>query len=395
MSLIFYFFAATLIYFSFKSFRGGIDYLNFFRKELSKPLPDFTPFATVIVPCKGDEEGLEENLAPLLAQNYPHYEIIFVVDDADDPAVATIEKLISAPRQARESKLVVAPKTVNSGQKVENIREAVLHADPRSEIFVFADSDVRPAEDWLRHLVAPLQHENVGAATGYRWFISDKMSFAGELRSAWNASITSALGPNVKSNFCWGGSMAIRRDVFDGLGIRKGLEGTLSDDFAVTRFLNEAGLEIRHVPQALTRSHGECTFSECLEFTTRQMKITRVYRRHLWLMSFFGSGLFTFVMLTAFMIAVSSGQNTPLVGVAIVTLLLVSILSIGKAWLRLKAVQLVIPEAKKQFLPQLTLWLLAPSLFLYNSFCALFSRRMTWRGITYELVSEKETLRIP
>jgi cellulose synthase/poly-beta-1,6-N-acetylglucosamine synthase-like glycosyltransferase len=394
MSLIFYLFAAILIYFSFKSFRSGIDYLNFFREELSKPLPDFTPFATVIVPCKGDEEGLEENLTPLLRQDYPHYEVIFVVDDTNDPAILTIEKLLSARHQGGENKLVIAPNAVNSGQKVENIREAVVHADPRSQVFVFADSDVRPAKGWLRCLVAPLESEIAGAASGYRWFVSDKMSFAGELRSAWNASITSALGPNVKSNFCWGGSMAIRRDVFDRLEIRELLAGTLSDDFAVTRFMNEAGLEIRHVPQALTRSHGECSFRECLEFTTRQMKITRVYRRHLWLMSFFGSGLFTLVMIAAFFVVLLSSRNTPLVWAAIVTLLLVSILSIGKAWIRLKAVQMVIPEAKKQLIPQLTLWLLAPPLFLYNSSCALFSRRMTWRGITYELVSEKETLRI-
>ena len=188
--------------------------------------------------------------------------------------------------------------------------------------------------------------------------------------------------------------MAIRRDVFDRLAIRERLAGTLSDDFAVTRFLNEAGLEIRHVPQALTRSHGECGFRECLEFTNRQMKVTRVYRPHLWLMSFFGSGLFTLVILASFMIVVFSRRNTTLVWASIATLVLVSLMSIGKAWLRLKAVQLVVPEAKRQYLPQLTLWLPAGPLFLYNCFSALLSRRMKWRGITYELVSEKETLRI-
>ena len=30
------------------------------------------------------------------------------------------------------------------------------------------------------------------------------------MSSAWNASIASALGPNTKTNFCWGGSMAGR-----------------------------------------------------------------------------------------------------------------------------------------------------------------------------------------
>jgi hypothetical protein len=188
--------------------------------------------------------------------------------------------------------------------------------------------------------------------------------------------------------------MAIPRNVFDLLEIRERLEGTLSDDFAVTRFLNEAGLEIRFVPQALIRSHGECTFRECVEFTTRQLKVTRVYRTHLWLMSFFGSGLFTFMMLAAFLVVLLSSQNTLLVWASIAMLLLVSIFRIGKAWLRLKAVRMVIPEARRQTLPQLTLWLLAPPLFLYNCFFALLSRRMTWRGITYELVSEKETLRI-
>ena len=395
MSFVFYILAAALIYFSFKSFRGGVDYLNFFRVEFSRPLLEYTPFATIIIPCKGDEASLFENLRPHFEHDYPEYELIFVVDDVNDPAVRTIEKTFSeSSKPSDRGQLVVAPKAVNSGQKVENIREAVLHADPRSEVFVFADSDVRPAKKWLRYLIGPLQYENVGAATGYRWFIPDKMSFAGELRSAWNASIASVLGPNVNSNFCWGGSMAIPRKVFDRLEIRERLAGTLSDDFAVTRFLNEAGLEIRFVPQALTRSHGECTFRECVEFTTRQLKLTRVYRPHLWLISFFGSGLFTFMMLAAFLVVLFSSQNTFLVWASIAMLLLVSIFSIGKAWLRLKAISMVIPEAKRQSLPQFTLWLLAPPLFLYNCFCALLSRRMTWRGITYELVSEKETLRI-
>jgi hypothetical protein len=133
---------------------------------------------------------------------------------------------------------------------------------------------------------------------------------------------------------------------------------------------------------------------ECIEFTTRQMKVTRVYMPNLWLMSFFGSGLFTAVMIAAFLIVLFSARNSTPVWAAIVTIALVSAFSIGKAWLRLKAVRMVIPESKMQWLPQLTLWLIAAPLFFYNCVCALVSRRMTWRGISYELVSEKETLRI-
>ena len=395
MAILFYILAALLIYISYRSYRGGIEYLRFFRTELSKPLSNFSPFSTIIAPCKGLDEGLDKNLKALFEQGYPAYEIIFVVDDKHDPAVPVINKTLStSQRLGVEGKLVIAPKTASSSQKVENIREAVLHADKRSEVFVFVDSDVRPTKHWLRRLIAPIANEHVGAATGYRWFVSDEMTFGGELRSAWNSSVASALGPNAKSNFCWGGSMAMGRDVFDGLDLRERLKGTLSDDFTVTQAVKGAGAEILFVPAALTRSPGACSIGECVKFTTRQMKITRVYMQDLWMVSFFGSGLFIAVMLSALLIVLLGAVNTLLFWAAAATLVLVSGFSIGKAWLRLNAVRMVIPEARKQALPQLTLWLITPMLFLCNCFVAFLSRRITWRGITYDMVSEKETLRI-
>ncbi|MBV9242703.1 MAG: hypothetical protein JO314_11915, partial [Acidobacteria bacterium] len=156
------------------------------------------------------------------------------------------------------------------------------------------------------------------------------------------------------------------------------------------------GLEIVHVPRALTATVEDCTFHELVEFTTRQMKITRVYMPHLWLMSFFGSAVFCGVMLAAFLIVVLSRENTLGVWAAIVTLLFVSICSIGKSWLRLNAVKLALPqyarELSRQFVTQNALWLLSPALFLYNAIAALFSRRVVWRGTTYELKSPTETV---
>ncbi|HKX84253.1 MAG TPA: glycosyltransferase, partial [Pyrinomonadaceae bacterium] len=378
---------------SYKSFRGGIDYLNYFKHELAKPSSDHTPFATVIAPCKGLDNGLKENLIALLEQDYPEYEVIFVLDDENDPAAEVIKEVMREATSA--TKLVTASKATVSSQKVENLREAVLHADDRSQVFVFVDSDARPSRNWLGSLVAPLANGKIGATTGYRWFISPERTFASELRSAWNASIASALGPNRRSNFCWGGSMAIRRATLEKLQLRERWQGVLSDDFAVTRAMNQAGLDICFVPQALTASVESCTFRETVEFTTRQMKITRVYAPHLWKLSMFGSGLFTSVMLTAFAIAIFSRTNSILVIVAIMTIALVSFFSIGKSWLRLKAVELVLTqyekELKLQFLSQCTFWLITPPLFFYNTFAALFSRRMLWRGTRYELVSPTET----
>ena len=393
MIIPFYILAALQLYFSYKSFRGGIDYLNYFKQQLSRPIPDYTPFATIFAPCRGVDQGMLGNFDALLRQDYPDYEVVFIVDDEADDATNVIE---AAWREnLRQVKLVVAPKATDSGQKVTNLREGIQYADERSEVFVFADSDARTTNDWLRNLIAPVAADEIGAATGYRWFISKNQNFPSELRSMWNASIASALGRNRGSNFCWGGATAIRRDVFERLAISERWRGTLSDDFVIMRVMNEARLAIQFVPQALTPSIENCTFSELIEFTTRQMKLTRVYAPKLWLMSFLGAGLFNVVMIASLLIVILSKTNNITVAAALITLLLVTLLGIGKSWLRLRAIRMVLAryegELGRQLFPQLTLWVLTPALFFINCAAALVSRRMTWRGTTYEMVSHNET----
>jgi ceramide glucosyltransferase len=389
----YYILAALLIYYSFKSLRGGVAYLNYFRQELARPLPDYTPFATIFAPCRGIDQGMLENLDALLSQDYPEFEIVFIVDEETDAATGVIESAWKEGR--RQVKLVVAPKATDSSQKVTNLREAIQYAEPTSEIFVFADSDARPTKSWLRNLVAPIADESVAVTTGYRWFISNRSTFASELRNMWNASIASSLGPNQNSNFCWGGATAVRRELFERLQIVERWRGTVSDDFMILRVLKEAGLTIYFVPAALTPSIENCSLRELIEFTTRQMKLTRVYAQNLWLMSFLGAGLFLVVVISSLLIVTLSARNNVAVLVAIATLVVVTFSSVGKSWFRLKAVRLALPqyepELRKQIFPQLTLWSVTPALFFFNCFAALISRRLTWRGTTYEMISSQET----
>ncbi len=416
---VYYFFAVILIFLSYKSVRGGFDYLSFFKRELAKPTITYTPFCSIIAPCRGLDEDLETNLLALFQQSFPQFEILFVIDNEKDEAVSVIKGLINGNnpntyRDAEKSssknsepphfsgkknvsaKLVIAGNAKAESQKVHNLREAVSKVSDESKIFVFVDSDARPDENWLKNLINPLQENNIGAATGYRWFISKKNTFSSQMRSVWNASIASALGANTNSNFCWGGSMAIRRDVFEKLGMSEKWRGTLSDDFAVTRAMKEAKLPIYFVPSCLTASVEDCTWRELLEFTTRQMKITRIYAPHLWIASFIGSFLFNLVFVWGILITAFYSADTFAFWFAAVSLILVSVCSIGKAWLRLNAVKLVLKnykkELKKQFWSQNTLWIFSPALFLYNAIRAWMSRKIVWRGIGYELQSHDKTI---
>ncbi len=390
MIFVFYFFALILVFLGYKSLRGGIDYLEFFKKELAKPQSNFTPFCSIIVPCRGLDEDLSANLAALFQQKFSNYEVIFVVDDEKDEAVKVIEEI--SRKGAKNAKLVVAGKAENEGQKVHNLRQAVLEIAEESEIFVFVDSDARPNENWLGNLIAPLQNEKIGAATGYRWFISEKNTFSSQIRSVWNASIASALGANTNTNFCWGGSLAMRREVFENINMREKWRGTLSDDFAVTRALQEAKLPIHFVPQCLTATVEDGNFREFLEFSTRQMKITHVYAPHLWKASFIGSFLFTAVFISNIILLFF------LVGwhfwLMLTFLLIIFTLGAAKAWIRLKAVKLVLRNYEKELNQsifwQLTMWTITPAVYFCNCFRAFFSNQIRWRGITYEMKSPRE-----
>ncbi len=396
MIYVFYFFAAVLVFLGCESLCGGINYLNFFRRELARPKSDYTPFCSVIAPCRGLDADLRENLSALFNQDFPRYEIVFAVDDEQDESVSIIKNLIeslSGVEKNVSAKFFIAGKAIDESQKVHNLRQAVLEVSGESEIFVFVDSDARPGEDWLRNLIAPLRDEKIGCATGYRWFVQRRGGFSTHLRSVWNASIASHLGANRAGNFCWGGSLAIRRETFERLNIGEKWRGTLSDDFAVTRQMKEANLPVYFVPQCLTATVGDCRFRELLEFSTRQMKITRVYAAPFWTASLIGSFLFTATFWTgAALLFLLSGWHFWL---TLTFLSAIFALGSAKAWLRLTAVKLVLKdyetELNRQFLPHLTLWTISPILYFYNCVRALLSRKIVWRGIEYELKSATET----
>ncbi len=396
MIFAFYFFAAILILLGCKSLSGGIEYLKYFKKELSKPESDFAPFASVIVPCRGVDQNLHENLSVLFAQDYPNYEVIFAVDNENDESIKIIEEVsrqVANEQRKIKTKIIVAGKATDSSQKVYNLRRAVLEVSDACEIFVFVDSDARPGKDWLKNLVAPLRDEQIGCSTGYRWFISKRGGFSSQLRAVWNASIASALGANMKNNFCWGGSTAMRRETFEKLKTGEKWRGTLSDDFVVTRTMKTANLPIYFVPQCLTATIEDCDFGELLEFSTRQMKITRVYAPNLWKASFAGSLLFTMTFWTGVLLLFfARGWHFWL---TLFLLLVIFALGAGKARLRLAAVRLVLKdfenELNRQFIWQITLWTISPALYFYNCFCALLSRKITWRGIVYKLLSPNST----
>ena len=372
---LYYFLAALACWFGIQSLMNGRRFAAYVRRETSRALPEFRPFVSVIAPTRGFEPGFAENVRPLMQQDYPAYEVLFVFDDPQDPSLQLVKNL--------NARTVISGPAKNSGQKVHNLIAAVDEIDPRCEVIVFVDTDARPNTDWLRQLVAPLADETLGASTGYRWFVPERGGLASRLRSVWNASIASVLGENREKNFCWGGSTAIRRATFERLNVVGHWAGTVSDDFTMTRVLKEAKLPIHFTPNCLVPSVGDCDFRELLEFTTRQIKITRVYAPHLWLPLMLGSGLFCIVFFGGFGLLIFDRR------VAVV-LTILFLLGAAKSFIRWRAING--SKLDRDLWAHVFLWPFASLLYFYNTIVAGFSRRIKWRGITYELKSTSEAV---
>jgi cellulose synthase/poly-beta-1,6-N-acetylglucosamine synthase-like glycosyltransferase len=275
--LWFWFFAGPALLLAFLSLRGERKRAAYVAERLAEPPSANPPSATIIVPVKGSDPGLRENLAALAAQDYPDYELIVVAHCAADIPAGVL------PARARV--VLAHAEEPGTGEKVTNLRTAVRFARRSSLLFAFADSDGRVSRTWLRALAAPLSESTtdarVGASTGYRWYAPEPPDFWSLMRSVWDAVIGGTFGPGANA-FAWGGSMAIRREVFHAIRVSDFWRETVSDDYALSDAVRRAGLEIVFVPGAMAVSAGRTNAREFLAWARRQLTITRVYRPRLW-----------------------------------------------------------------------------------------------------------------
>src|SRR5262245_36559699 len=58
-------------------------------------LAEHTPPVTIFKPLKGLDEELEENLRSFFHLDYPVYQLLFGVADANDPAIPVVRKLLA------------------------------------------------------------------------------------------------------------------------------------------------------------------------------------------------------------------------------------------------------------------------------------------------------------
>ncbi|MGH9650741.1 MAG: glycosyltransferase, partial [Terriglobales bacterium] len=336
--------------------------------------------------------GLDRHLRALCQFDYTHYELFLVLASANDPAHGLIRQI--AARTKPKVHVVIAGSPQGCSEKANNLRAAVEQLPPDFDAFVFADSDGRPGRSWLQHLVAPLNDSRLGAATTMRWFFPSRSNLASALLAAWNAPIVTMLGEHSR-NFCWGGGTAIRRSAFEQASVLDEWRNSASDDLSMTLALGRVARPILFVPECLVLSYQETDFAGLLEFTNRQIIITRVYSPKLWAQ---GAAAHLFYSLTVLLGTVlllgALLTGSPALHLFVLTLAPMMLAAI-RGGIRMASVTEVSPAWRQQLLEKGWIWTVlaavVPLLYAVNFLTSFVTRKIRWRGISYQLVSPAQT----
>jgi hypothetical protein len=271
---------------------------------------------------------------------------------------------------------------------------------------VFADSDAIVSPRWLSELVAPvLKRQKSGLSTGYRWLVP--AGHGGEGRTAWshlasviNSSVACQYGRGF--HYAWGGSMAVRAQTAIEGGLRGRLRGALCDDFQFSSMARDLGKQISFVPHCLCATEVDFTWASLMNFGHRQYLLTRVYAPGLFAMAWGALTLYVcgfFSAWAALIAALLSGGGPHVWGWPAGAIAAVFVLGQVRSTVRARIVERAFgADMVRRLCTTLRIdrwltpvWMTLHWLIVTRS---AFGRRMTWRGITYELFGRQNVKRL-
>jgi ceramide glucosyltransferase len=185
-----------------------------------------------------------ENFASFCRQDYPEFQLIFVIASPDDPVIPVIDRIRSGFPDV-DLELVIDGTIHGPNYKVGNL----INAWPlvKHDIIIVCDSDIRVGPTWLREVCGLFESPDVGLVTSlYR-----SSHVAGTASAMEAMGFTGEMIPNVMValrleglSFALGASMAVRRAVLEKIGGFGVLVDYLADDYQLGNRVFRAGYRI-------------------------------------------------------------------------------------------------------------------------------------------------------
>jgi ceramide glucosyltransferase len=208
------------------------------------------PPVSILKPLKGADPDMYEALRSHCVLDYPDYEVLFGISDANDPATPIVEKLIGEfPK--RKIRLVRCEKELGANGKVSSLAQLVPVA--AYEILLVNDSDIRVGPDYLRTVVTELQRPGTGLVTClYRGVPAQTLGSRLEafgISTDFVPGVLAARQIERAMHFGLGSTLAFRKYDLEAISGFEGIADYLADDYELGRRIAKKGrrVELSHI----------------------------------------------------------------------------------------------------------------------------------------------------
>jgi ceramide glucosyltransferase len=238
---------------------------------------DFHPPISILRPICGVDSKTYENLASFCQQDYPEYQIIFGVQNPQDPSMEVVKRLIKN-FSSLDIQVTVNQQTLGANRKVGNLAQALTKA--KYDILLLADSDVHVQPDYLRRVIQPLTNPAVGVVTClYRSMTKGWVTTLEALSTPTEflpGVLVSTALEGIK--FAMGQTIVIRRSVLEEIGGFAAIADYLADDFQLGFLPAQAGYQVVLSDYLIEHVMPVSTIAQSIQRQTRWMVGIRASR---------------------------------------------------------------------------------------------------------------------
>lgn len=204
----------------------------------------FCPPISILKPLKGLDDNLFDNLASFCTQDYPAYEIIFSLQDYNDPAYKVARKIKDKYPDTNIS-IVVERCDDGLNPKVKNLISAYKTSE--HPYILISDSNVMVDKNYLKATAKHMQDPDVGLVSNIIKGIGGRTIGSLFENLHLNSLILSSvcfLDNFLKMPCVIGKSMLIRKKDLEAIGGFKAVKDVLAEDYVIGERIHKIGKKV-------------------------------------------------------------------------------------------------------------------------------------------------------
>jgi ceramide glucosyltransferase len=202
------------------------------------------PPITILKPLRGLDDNLFDNLSSFCTQDYPEYEILFCLQDYNDPAYKVAKK-VRDRHPDRDITLVVEKCNLGLNPKINNLIPAYRKA--RHPYVLISDSNVMVKSGYLREIARHTQDPSVGLVSNpIRGVGSRNLGalFENLHLNSFIIGSVSFLDRFLGMPCVVGKSMLMKKTELEALGGLTAFKDILAEDFIIGREMHRSGKRV-------------------------------------------------------------------------------------------------------------------------------------------------------